>query len=189
MSKLILIILSILFFSCSRKEKEYKELRQFEKKVEIVENNQSNNLIIIVKLFALKPDVYQVYFTEDYLLTFYENESIRISKKGSDSFEDLVFSIPVENYIDRFRLDLGSINQEFIKIKEITLIYNSSKINIDSSEIKEYFIYNEFISEIDSTGIIEFKRNESLNEKVKFDPYLTMKPVLVRFLKKIQTVE
>lgn len=179
---LVLVVLSV--YSCNKKTEQLKLektlLRSLKKNLS--DSDVKNYYQVKVNFLAEKDDNLQLFYTEDYLLSFSEKQSIRKDFKGKKEFQELVFELPKNVYPDRFRIDLGSNKaQQFIKINTITFSFKNKAISIPENFITTLFVLNNQVIFNEDKMQLQLTDNSGHLMGI-YDPYLTCSPQLVRML-------
>ena len=181
-NKLILLVFS-LFLSCINNEKGEKQeleegiLRKIKNIAHITDHFQ-----VILKFKALENDHFQLFYTQDYILNYTEEESISKGFLGKDEYQDIIFDLPKEILPVKYRLDLGSNDKQgIIIIESLTIRYEKNEIFIPENLITTYLVPNKCIEYNSTQNKFELTINQTDNIKI-YDPYFTSSPELVRLL-------
>jgi hypothetical protein len=181
-NKLILLVLS-LFLSCINNEKEKKQeleksiSRKIKNKADITDHFQ-----VILKFKALENDHFQLFYTQDYILNYTEDDSISKEFLGKDEYQDIIFDLPKEILPVKYRLDIGSNEkQSMINIESLTIRYKKNEIFIPENLIATYLVPNKCIEYNSTQNNFELTITQTDNIKI-YDPYFTSSPELVRLL-------
>ncbi|MDP5158428.1 MAG: hypothetical protein NWQ07_07625 [Flaviramulus sp.] len=184
--RLVIFILGFLI-SCNSKNKS--EEKQVEDKLlqslvrKGVDNKDlKNTFLVILNVLANKNDNFQLFYTEDYMLSFNEDQSIIKLISGANDYQNIVFTLPSNVLPDRLRIDVGSNrNQKVIKIKSLLFRYNDKEVFIPSELISKLLVPNEFVNYRlgeDTYNLLTL----NVEDKTIYDPAFTCSPELVRLL-------
>lgn len=148
------------------------------------------NMQVILTAKVSKDDVFQFFYWEEGETKFKIKKSVKTKVKASTDFQEIKFTLPTINELNKIRLDIGeNKNQEVIKIKKIkfqkeneTLVFGIKSFNklfkpnkyikahneeefsgIPGKSGKRKFYDPNFISNDDSTEINEIKTNKLTN--------------------------
>ncbi|TWO33986.1 hypothetical protein E1J38_004205 [Seonamhaeicola sediminis] len=178
----VLVVLSV--YSCNNKAAQLKLEKSLLKSLKKSLSNEDikNYYEVKINFLAEKDDNFQLFYTEDYLLSFSEKQSIRKDFKGKKEFQEIIFGLPENVFPDRFRIDLGSNKeQSFIKINTITFSYKHRAIVIPKHLISTLFVFNNQVSFNKNKKELHLTNGSIHSDKI-YDPYLTCSPQLVRML-------
>ena len=159
------IILSILlvavFFTGCKDDKSVDSLEVV--KPEVADNTFKVTLKVIVK----KDDDFSLFFTEDGSINFFDVKPIWQGVKGSDSEQDVTFTLPEGTYPTQFRFDLGlKKDQEDIVIKGVKMTYKGKSFEAFGTKFFQYFRADENLCTADvATGTIKAILKEGSNVK------------------------
>lgn len=184
--RLVIFILGFLI-SCNSKNKS--EEKQVEDKLlqslvrKGVDNKDlKNTFLVILNVLANKNDNFQLFYTEDYMLSFNEDQSIIKLISGANDYQNIVFTLPSNVLPDRLRIDVGSNrNQKVIKIKSLLFRYNDKEVFIPSELISKLLVPNEFVNYRlgeDTYNLLTL----NVEDKTIYDPAFTCSPEFVRLL-------
>lgn len=184
--RLVIFILGFLI-SCNSKNKS--EEKQVEDKLlqslvrKGVDNKDlKNTFLVILNVLANKNDNFQLFYTEDYMLSFNEDQSIIKLISDANDYQNIVFTLPSNVLPDRLRIDVGSNrNQKVIKIKSLLFRYNDKEVFIPSELISKLLVPNEFVNYRlgeDTYNLLTL----NVEDKTIYDPAFTCSPELVRLL-------
>lgn len=184
--RLVIFILGFLI-SCNCKNKS--EEKQVEDKLlqslvrKGVDNKDlKNTFLVILNVLANKNDNFQLFYTEDYMLSFNEDQSIIKLISGANDYQNIVFTLPSNVLPDRLRIDVGSNrNQKVIKIKSLLFRYNDKEVFIPSELISKLLVPNEFVNYRlgeDTYNLLTL----NVEDKTIYDPAFTCSPEFVRLL-------
>ena len=91
-----------------------------------------------VNVVAKKDDTFSLFYTEDGTTNF--TEPIWLAVKGSDSAQDVVFTLPEDAVPTQFRLDMGmSKDQEPMIINGFKMSYRGKTFEVPGSDFYIYF--------------------------------------------------
>ena len=161
----------------NQQEDPYKDLHKIDKKEDIQEVFK-----VTYKGIFPKNDELQLFYTENYKLSFYEDKSLVFNVNGSLEEQIISYTLPNNVYPDRFRFDMGTnLNQKKIQINEITLQFKNYRIVITKENLLDYLKPNDFIDYNSSNGRVKLisKKNEG---QLLYDPYFTCTPKLIKLI-------
>lgn len=132
------IILSILlvtvFFTGCKNDKSVDSLEVVTP--ELVDNSFKVTLKVIVK----KNDDFALYFTEDGSVNFFDVKPIWQGVKGSESEQDITYTLPEGTYPTQFRFDLGlKKDQEDVVVKGVKMTYKGKSFEAFGTKFFQYF--------------------------------------------------
>jgi len=186
---LLLIVLLLLTTSCNSNKKQEK-LIEDTKALEIyrkIENKNDIHDYFKIELEAIveKSDNFQLFYSEDYQLTFSHKDMITVPVSGKETYQKIVFNLPKNVFPERYRFDVGSnTNQEKIKINSLKVSYNTNMIHIPKDSISKYLTPNLYLSTQDNNGFY-FLNTIDQEGVLPYDPYFTCSPELIRLLLKL----
>ena len=182
---IILALLVVLSCNNEKKEEEQKNENKLSQRIlKKIENSSeiTDFFVLTFEVQAPESDVFQLFYTEDYMLNFSENQVITTAFQGSSNYQEIIFQLPKAVFPDRLRLDVGgNIEQKELKIKSLTISYKSHRIVIPEHLIIEYLEPNGNI-EYDLNSSKYYLKTTSYEGQVGFDPYFSCLPKLVRLL-------
>jgi hypothetical protein len=173
----LILFSSVLFISC--KNENSNDSTDTVKPETTFDNSFKVNLSVNLK----KDDAFSLYYSEDGTLNF-KAEPIWLEVKGSESTQDVTFSLPKDTYPSQIRLDFGmNKEQEDILLKAVTFEYKGIKKQIAGSDIGNYFIPDQSKCSFDaSTGLIKPVVKDGVKQYPSLYPQeLTLKPLLENF--------
>ena len=188
--QVVLILFLVVVFSCNNSNKEKEKQIEETKAKELFRKIENKNDIydyIKVQLEAIveKGDNFQLFYSEDYQLSYSQKEMITVPVKGEMDVQKIVFNVPQNVFPERYRFDVGSNpNQEEISIKSLKVSYKNWIIDIPSDSISKYLIPNIYITPRDEQGNYLLNRIEQKGI-LPYDPYFTCSPELIRLLLKL----
>ena len=155
-NKLNLIVAALVLAGCqtgsSTKEQDYFQL--------------------LLKLKTCAQDEFQLFYLDQKTDTFSDNQRLRIPVSLSDSFQEILFQVPIDYYPPRFRIDLGEHRQTcFLEVDTIEIKFRHKKIIIPPRAIQRYFDSNIYL-ELEDSIIRRFP------VKGRYDPILYSSPLL-----------
>ncbi|WP_345275414.1 hypothetical protein [Litoribaculum gwangyangense] len=151
---------------------------------EITNRNNINfeHVTVILSFLAKKDDSFQLFYSEDYMLSFNEKDMITTGFKGSNNYQSIVFKLPKNVFPDRYRLDVGSnIEQKWIKIESLQFRYGNNEIFIPQQLISKLLVPNTFIEYNEFENVYNLL-TLNVEKNDIYDPYFTCSPELVRLL-------
>lgn len=183
---LTILLISFLISCIGRNKSEEKkaEDKLSESLVRKVINKKDikNNFSVILNVLAKNNDNFQLFYTEDYMLSFNEEQSITAGFLGAENYQNIIFQLPENVFPDRYRIDVGSNKeQKSIKIKSLIFRYGDKEIFIPSDLLSKMMVPNKNIeyNSFDNTyNLIAL----NIDGTVLYDPYFTCSPELVRLL-------
>lgn len=187
-TKFLMVLLACFFMSCLGKRKaeekkaEDKLVQQLVKKPTKKDDINNERFVLILNVLAKKDDSFQLFYTEDYMLSFNEKQRLTTRFKGSDNYQNIVFTLPKNVFPDRYRLDVGSNKeQKEIKIESLLFRYRDKEIFIPTELISKLLVPNKFIeyNQVEDTYNL---LTLNIEENITYDPYFTCSPELVRLL-------
>lgn len=183
-----MVLLACFFMSCHGKRKaeekkaENKLTEQLVRKLTNKSDENNGQFVVIVSVLAKKDDSFQLFYTEDYMLSFNEKQRLTTRFNGSNNYQSIVFTLPKKVFPDRYRLDVGSNReQKEIKIESLLFRHGDKEIFIPSPLISKLLVPNKFIeyNQVENTYNL-LTQNEG--QSTIYDPYFTCSPELVRLL-------
>jgi hypothetical protein len=151
-TKIILSLLLVtVFFTGCKDDKSVESLDVI--KPEVVDNSFKVTLKVIVK----KNDDFALYFTEDGSTNFFDVKPIWQAVKGSETEQDITYTLPEEVYPTQFRFDLGmKQDQEDIVIKGVKMTYKGKTFEANGIKFFQFFRADENQCTADvNTGLIK----------------------------------
>ena len=184
---LLIVIISTVLFSCSNSKKKNLKIEKENAKKALVKKTSSSEIKdyfeVIVDFKAEQNDNFQLFYSEEYTLSFPEIQSVNRGFLGNELSQTVVFRIPDDIFPVRFRLDVGSnISQKFIKIYSFKIRYDKHEINILEENILNYLVPNTFIRK---EGDIFYMNPIETDGETVYDPYFTCSPHLVKLISEL----
>ena len=183
-----IIILALLgLLSCKNEKKEQEQINENKLSQSILKKIENSSeitdfFVLTLEVLAPESDTFQLFYTEDYMLNFSENQVITKAFRGSNNYQKIVFQLPKTVFPDRLRLDVGgNIAQKELKIKLLKISYKSHRIVIPDHLFLDYFVPNSNI-EYDLNSSKYYLKAVSYEGQISFDPYFSCSPKLVRLL-------
>ncbi|AEH00879.1 hypothetical protein [Lacinutrix sp. 5H-3-7-4] len=155
--------------------KSFNELNSLKQKKEVLLDVENTNLTdgefrIVVEGTFKEDDVLLLFYTDDYGKSLKKKEPLKINVRGSDFPQTLIFTLPNEDFLVDFRLDISdNVNQKNIIIDRILIAELSSLITINRDDISDSFVGNEYVVFGDNGHVILSVLEEG-NVK-KYNPY------------------
>lgn len=164
MKKIVLGTLLILTFACQKEAKEQKIVNNIEEIKEI-----KNEFIVKIAYKTDKADTFQLVLyniVEDE----FQSKWIQVNEKVNitDNTETLTVNFG-DNISNNFRINFGNKEEKEVEIEYIEISYGEKAIIVSSSEMHNYFKFNEYVSqEANTNKLITTKINEKLNPIIYF---------------------
>ena len=157
------------------------------KKVELVEDLynlslEDNKLRVVISGLFKSDDLVQLYYTMDSIENFHPELILEKRVKGSNRYQDLVFTLPEGEMLAKVRIDISDNKlQEKIIINKVSFLIDDSRLEIDKVDLGLYFIANNYIDFNTATGGFKCKiiKEEGLE---KYNPYFVSSAKLVEEL-------
>jgi hypothetical protein len=159
------IILSILlvtvFFTGCKNDKSVDSLEVV--KPEIVDNSFK----VILKVIVKKDDDFALFYTEDGTINFFDVKPLWLGVKGSETEQDVTFTLPDGVYPTQFRFDMGlKKDQDDIVIKGVKMTYQGKVFDASGPRFFQFFRADENLCTADvATGTIKAILKEGSNVK------------------------
>lgn len=144
-----LFLLTNLFVGC-KDEKSVDNL-------EVVNTEEVDNIFrVTLKVIVKKQDDFALFYTEDGTVNFFDVKPIWSGVKGSDSEQEVNFTLPEGVYPTQLRFDLGlKENQENVVIKGVKISYKGKIFESNGADFFTYFRADENQCKADVvTGVI-----------------------------------
>jgi hypothetical protein len=173
-------LLITVFFTGCKDDKSVDSLDVV--KPEVVDNSFKVTLKVIVK----KNDDFALYFTEDGSINFFDVKPIWQGVKGSDSEQDVSFTLPEDAYPTQFRFDLGlKQDQEDIVIKGVKMTYQGKTFEANGARFFQFFRADENQCTADvATGTIKAVVKDGVRKGPSLYPHQTiLGPELLKLAK------
>lgn len=184
MRNVFLIFLVIaLCFSCNNRKKE--KIAEVNKSKELLKNiknsaKSTNHFQVDIEALVEKADNFQLFYTEDYMLSFSGDSKITTYVKDSIDYQIIRFNLEENIFPERYRFDIGANqNQDKIEINSISVRYENKEIVISRNYLDEYLIKNEYIE--GQNGNYTLHTIEK-NGEVTYDPFFLCSPKFIRLL-------
>lgn len=127
-----------------------------------------------------KNDNFQLFYSEDYLLSFSSLNKITTQVQGSAEYQTIRFDLGEGVFPDRFRFDLGSNRGQMkISIDAICVRFENKEILVPKHLLNKYFISNEYIQIVNGEYHLSVIEIDGLST---YDPFLLCSPEFVRLL-------
>lgn len=155
--------------------KLFNDLNTLKQKKEVLLDVENINLTdgefrIVVEGTFKENDVLLLFYTDDYGKSLKKKEPLKINVKGSNFPQTLIFTLPNQDYLVDFRLDISdNIDQKNVIIERILISELSSLITINRDDILDNFVGNEYVVFGDNGRVILSALQEG-NAK-KYNPY------------------
>ena len=159
-TKVILVAFFLINVLSGCKNNSAKENVEAEKKEAVVENQFKVTLTATVK----KDDNFQLYYNETTFETPYKEENaIWVEVKGSETPQEITFSLPVDVIPNYLRLDIGiNDKQDPITINNFKIDYLKKQFNVNGASFFDYFTISDCIEVNDKpNGLIKTFKNKS----------------------------
>ncbi|WP_395044759.1 hypothetical protein [Flavobacterium sp.] len=125
------LILSITLISCKNKKSSDKA----------TETIKPITFDVVLNMNVKQDDSFQLYYTDDTSPTFNDKKSVRVTVKGKNEDQKIVFSLPVDDLPTNLRLDLGENKlQPEMKLNTFTINYADKSFSLNGLEILQYFV-------------------------------------------------
>ncbi|MFI0429724.1 hypothetical protein [Mariniflexile sp. HMF6888] len=167
MKKIICLFLILFAVSCKNDKQNNNYTPR--KKAEIKDNLFKVSMNIKVD----ENDKFQLFYIDDSPEgSFSQEKRLTININGSDSLQDVQFTLPEKVFPYKFRVDLGENNVEtIVEINEIKLQYNNESILIDKLVMERFFQPNIYLEKTDKGYLRK-------TIKGRCDPFLLSTPLL-----------
>jgi hypothetical protein len=160
--KNVFLVLLIVIFTIACKSKEEHNIKDVKKEFIVkMKYRVSNDDVFKLVLYNIIPDVNQ-------------NKWIQINEKvvGTSATQNLTAKFG-ENISYDFRINFGVKQEKEVEIIQINIFYGKKSINVKPEELKEYFSFNEFITQDKITNKlytrkIDGKLNPILHFKIEY---------------------
>ena len=177
--KYLIFCFIIVFISCKDEKKQTKKEEEIKSSKDLITKNKDlyvDNYQLEINLIIENEDLFQVFFSEDYSLSFLEENSILKEINPSIESQKLVFDLPEGIIPDRFRIDIGrNPSQGKIKIENMIFRLEDKELLISGDLLQKYLIPNIFINYNEGFYYLNSANN-------KYDPYFLCSPELIRLL-------
>ena len=187
--KNLIILLLLVFSLLACNNKKDKQKAQEEKAVKSLYKvmgdslNHTDHFQVDIEALVKESDNFQLFYSEDYLLTFSSENKLTTFVKDSTAYQTIRFDLDKDIFPERYRFDLGANrNQKEINIKSISIRYENKEVYIPRDSLGAYFVENEYLRH--ENGIYYFSTIEK-NGKITYDPYLLCSHELIRLFERL----
>lgn len=178
MKRTVLILLTILTFSCKEnkqeKPKNNKEKIETQKK-QVLKKEKDNVFKLQFDIKLLENDKFRVFYAENSLDEKFNGEQMIVTSiKGSPEFQTVSIKLPANILPYKLRVDVGENgikNETVIEFKSIKLELNGNNIIINNDIMNNFFKPNSYLEKTEKG----FKRKVV---KGKYDPFLVSTALL-----------
>lgn len=190
MNKLFILLVFLIISSCNQNKREEDKQEQ---KVNYLESKEENNIDFSDGRFRI---VFEgTYAQDDLFLVFYSNkEGEKISNKnvikqkinGNKNPQKIILTFPENTFPFSMRLDFSdSKNQKNVKFQKILFIDKYNKVIIDSSNIEDFFVFNNYM-QFDKNLETLYGNIFKLNSIDAYNPYFISNNKFSEVLKKFK---
>lgn len=179
----VVMVLSIL--SCNNSKKNTERIDEFKKAKKLLipiknKENFTDNFQVEIIAKVKSSDNFQLFYTENYMLQYSDQNKITTYVEGKDSFQSIIFNLPKHVYPERYRFDVGSNRKlKEIEIKSLTIRIDQEQIVIPQEFLSDYIVPNNYINQ---EGKVYKLRTIEKNGEIYYDPFFTCSPKFIRLL-------
>ena len=169
MKKIILVlsVIGLIIISC---KKETPRDETIQKKV--IKQKEQIYRVSINAVFINDGHI-GINYVDNRMLKFNSDEYFVIQVKGNDLAQEIVFELPKNFYLEKFRLRPEYDNKHISKlhVNQIEVSFNDNSILITPENIVKYIKPNQFVMITPNNPVINFSK-KTINKEVIFDPFL-----------------
>lgn len=160
----------VLFASCNKEEKK-----------EVVEKAELNNIQVSLDLTIKKDDSLQVFYKDEAIVAFGEENSVIVAVKGSTSQQEVIFNLPEEITPTELRFDIGNKEgQEPIVLNDFKMKYKEKVYSAKDSTML-YFAPND---QLTYDAISKTLTHKKISGQ-PYDPFIYSTPILAKQVKNL----
>ncbi|MGK4566562.1 hypothetical protein [Flavobacterium sp. 3HN19-14] len=138
---------------------------------------------IVLDMVVPEDDIFQVFYTEDGTANCSEDKSVKVTVKGKEESQKIIFDLPENLKMNFLRIDVGeNKSQGEMKMNGMTVQYFDKKFEIKGNQFFKYFSPTGELAVDAGASTITPKLSVKEYDPI-FYPLETLKPELEKLLK------
>lgn len=177
--KITMLFCIVVFLSC-KNDKKTTEIKEIDVPVKV------NTFEVVFDLVATQNDNFHLYYTEDGSINFTEEQSLWYPYTGSNSVQEVKFSLPEGIYPTNLRVDFGygaNPNQKQIALKKFRVTYSDKSFEVKDSAIFNYFYPNVSNTVLDKANAILTRQDGNQETAPSIYPHTSLSDELTKMIK------